>query len=285
MSVLNAGTVRSLTKTLRENRDKTKAYDTRAEVRRVVGNTAYVHIPGGVEETPVALTIGAKKGDTVQIHVGGGRAWITGNLTAPPEDNSKAIEAVTKVNDKLGSKLRKVETEQVDVSQASSLIAAMQSRVNEVIRMVTEFNTTKADANGDDIIDLLNSATGSETINPEKIDPKFLTDEELENESIPLVLTNAAGYFTYLAAEDRYIIYTVDPDTEEKSFLTLMEITDRGLEAFANFTDVYLGSFADGSSTHLYNVHANSCSLVEELTTRIEELEARIEALEGAGDG
>ena len=114
MSVLNAGTVRSLTKTLRENRDKTKAYDTRAEVRRVVGNTAYVHIPGGVEETPVALTIGAKKGDTVQIHVGGGRAWITGNLTAPPEDNSKAIEAVSKVNDNLGVKIKQVETEKTD---------------------------------------------------------------------------------------------------------------------------------------------------------------------------
>lgn len=285
MSGLRAMTVKSLSSTLRENRAKTKAYDTRAEVTRVVGNTAYVHIPGGVEETPVALTIGAKKGDIVQIHVGGGRAWITGNLTAPPSDDTKAIEAVTKVSDNLGTKIRKVETEQVDVSQASALIANMQSRVNEVTRMVTEFNTSKANANGDDIIDLLNRATGSETIDPEKIDSAFLTEEELEDESVPLVLTNVMGYFTYLAAEDRYMIYTVDPDTEEKTVVTMVEITDQGLEAFTNFTDVYLGSFADGSSTHLNNVHANSCSLIAELTTRIEALETRIAALEGAGNG
>ena len=71
----------------------TSAYDTTAEVRRVDGDTAWVHIPGGVDETPVKLTISAKPGDTVQLRVGGGSAWLVGNATAPPTDDTKAKEA------------------------------------------------------------------------------------------------------------------------------------------------------------------------------------------------
>ena len=72
---------------------KTRAYDTAAEVRRIVGNTAYVHIPGGVPETPVKLTIDAKVGDTVQVRVANSTAWLVGNSTAPPTDDTKAKEA------------------------------------------------------------------------------------------------------------------------------------------------------------------------------------------------
>lgn len=69
---------------------KTSPYDTPAEVRRVVGNTAYVHIPGGVDETPVQMTANAKPGDTVQVRVSGGRAWMYGNATNPPTDDTRA---------------------------------------------------------------------------------------------------------------------------------------------------------------------------------------------------
>lgn len=75
------------------NKQGTSAYDTTAEVRRIEGNTAWVHIAGGVDETPVNLTIAAKAGDTVQVRVGGGRAWITGNETAPPTDDGMAMIA------------------------------------------------------------------------------------------------------------------------------------------------------------------------------------------------
>lgn len=70
---------------------KVQPYDTQAEVRRVEGSTAYVHIPGGVDETPVALTIDAKPGDTVQVRIAGGKAWITGNASAPPTDDTLAL--------------------------------------------------------------------------------------------------------------------------------------------------------------------------------------------------
>ena len=69
---------------------QTTAYDTQATVTRVEGNTAWVHIPGGVSETPVRMTVDCRQGDTVQVRVGGGRAHITGNATAPPTDNTLA---------------------------------------------------------------------------------------------------------------------------------------------------------------------------------------------------
>lgn len=75
------------------NQRKTSPFDAVAKVLRVEGNTAWVHIPGGVDETPVRLTVNAKAGDTVQVRVGGGRAWITGNATAPPTDDRTAIHA------------------------------------------------------------------------------------------------------------------------------------------------------------------------------------------------
>ena len=75
--------------------DKTSAYDTSAEVKRIEGDTAWVHIPGGVDETPVKMTIAANEGDTVQVRVNGGRAWIQGNATAPPTSDRTAIIAQT----------------------------------------------------------------------------------------------------------------------------------------------------------------------------------------------
>lgn len=71
----------------------TTPYDTQATVTRVEGNTAWVHIPGGVDETPIKMTVSAKAGDVVQVRVSGGTAWLTGNATAPPTDDTQAIKA------------------------------------------------------------------------------------------------------------------------------------------------------------------------------------------------
>ena len=73
--------------------EKTKAYDTTATVTRIEGNTAWVHIPGGVDETPVKMTIKAKTGDAVQVRVSSGKAFLVGNATAPPTDDTRAIGA------------------------------------------------------------------------------------------------------------------------------------------------------------------------------------------------
>lgn len=69
---------------------KTSPYDTQAEVVRIEGQTAWVHIPGGVDETPVRMTINANPGDTVQVRVANGTAFLVGNGSAPPTDDHKA---------------------------------------------------------------------------------------------------------------------------------------------------------------------------------------------------
>lgn len=73
-------------------KDSPDGYDTTATVKRVEGGTAWVHIPGGVDETPVRMTVNANVGDNVQVRVSGGRAFIVGNGTAPPTDDGKAKE-------------------------------------------------------------------------------------------------------------------------------------------------------------------------------------------------
>lgn len=76
-------------------------YDTSATVVRVEDDTLWVHIPGGVEETPVRKTVNASAGDEIQIRVGGGRAWAVGNATAPPTDDTRAnaaMEEIVRIN-------------------------------------------------------------------------------------------------------------------------------------------------------------------------------------------
>ena len=86
--------IRDLAASIRSSdKKKTTAYDTEAGVRRIDGNTAWVHIDGGVDETPVKLTINAHVGDSVQVRVANGRAWIAGNASNPPTDDRTAVSA------------------------------------------------------------------------------------------------------------------------------------------------------------------------------------------------
>lgn len=88
--------VKEIASTMKQS--KTKAYDTVAKVLRIDEKTAYVHIDGGADETPAQMAINCKTGDAVKIRVSGGKAWITGNITAPPTDDSVAEAAQTAVN-------------------------------------------------------------------------------------------------------------------------------------------------------------------------------------------
>lgn len=99
-----------LIKAISERKEKTRSYDTTAVVRRIEGRTAWVHIPGGVDETPVKMTIKAAPGDTVQVRISGGQAWITGNATAPPTDDTLAMHATRAVQlvEKVVSKVKEV---------------------------------------------------------------------------------------------------------------------------------------------------------------------------------
>lgn len=77
---------------------KTREYDTTATVSRIEtkedgSKQTWVSIPGGVIETPVRAGVSLKPGDEVQVHVGGGRAFIQGNYTSPPTDDTRADQA------------------------------------------------------------------------------------------------------------------------------------------------------------------------------------------------
>lgn len=93
------------------NKDKgPKPYDTTAEVVRVEDGVAWVHIDGGVEETPAELTINATKGDKVKVRLVGGQAYLIGNGTNPPTDDKVANTALGVAN---GARVTAVAAEEV----------------------------------------------------------------------------------------------------------------------------------------------------------------------------
>jgi len=127
----------------------TQPYDTRAEVVRVSGSTAYVHIPGGVPETPVTMTIACKKGDTVQVRVSGGRAWIVGNETAPPTDDAKVKEV------------------EAQTAQIKKRVTGLQGQYTEIQRTADNISTIVSD--GDNLVSIINQSAGEVLIQAEKI--------------------------------------------------------------------------------------------------------------------
>ena len=75
------------------SKSKNSSYDTPASVLRVEGDTVWVHIDGGADETPVSKTINCEEGETVQVRISGGQAFLVGNASAPPTDDKTANEA------------------------------------------------------------------------------------------------------------------------------------------------------------------------------------------------
>lgn len=83
-----------LQKTITEKDSKKRlAYDADAVVKRVDGDTVWVQIAGGIDETPAERTLNAKVGDTVKVRVVNHSAFIMGNNTNPPTDDTVAYEA------------------------------------------------------------------------------------------------------------------------------------------------------------------------------------------------
>lgn len=80
-------------------------------VTRVDGKTAYVQFDGSdIMDTPVALSIGAKAGDSVRVRVADGRAWLVGNDDAPPNDSSEVGYELALTN----ALIRQLTTEQIN---------------------------------------------------------------------------------------------------------------------------------------------------------------------------
>lgn len=180
--------VKEIASTMKQS--KTKAYDTVAKVLRVDEKTAYVHIDGGADETPAQMAINCKAGDSVKIRVSGGRAWLTGNLTSPPTDDTAANEAnktVTKV--KKNYENFKYATEENFNSQ--------EGKISEAAKVATNFMKY---INGLGLIvgDMRGDTLGQNTL----LDSKGMAVRNGRNEIVrfgtaSIVITNTDGDKTY----------------------------------------------------------------------------------------
>ena len=84
------GMIKDFIEALNAFNNKTAPYDVKGEVKRIEGKTAWVRLNGGVDETPVEMTINCIPGEIVRVRVSGGHAWIAGNETSPPTDDRLA---------------------------------------------------------------------------------------------------------------------------------------------------------------------------------------------------
>lgn len=208
---------------------KTKGYATPAEVVRVEGGTAWVHFPGGVDETPVRLTMDAKPGDTVQVRCEGGRAWLTGNKTAPPTDDATANQAKSIANGALDSAEVAAEAAGRAVNSAyqaeQSAAAAQTSAENAYNAAVAAQSSADSAlvslATVEDVVGVLNwitahgtmTANGSAALDPSKV--YFVRDAAGDYE---------VGSYHYSIvsepkAEDRTSYYTLSVDESVQNYV------------------------------------------------------------------
>ena len=117
-------TIKRLLKAMDERDKRTpKPYDTQATVTRIEDGKAYVVLPGQTEETEVKLTIGCKVGDTVQVRVSDHKAFLVGNGTAPPTDDTYARQVNKKLTEKVESTNMVVRTVQRAVNAVRKIAA------------------------------------------------------------------------------------------------------------------------------------------------------------------
>jgi hypothetical protein len=216
--------VKEIALTMKES--KTKPYDTVAKVLRVDERTAYVHIDGGADETPAQMAINCKSGDTVKIRVSGGKAWLTGNLTSPPTDDTaanKANETATKV--KKSYENFKYATEENFNNQEDKIL--------EAAKVATNF-MKYIDGLGLIVGDMRGNTLGQNTL----LDSNGMAVRNGRNEIVrfgtaPIVITNTDGDKTYdgsgsVMQSDRNIVVstqqTNDPNDVHKGGKAALEL-------------------------------------------------------------
>lgn len=169
---------------------KTKAYDTVAKVLRVDEKTAYVHIDGGADETPAQMAINCKSGDTVKIRVSGGKAWLTGNLTSPPTDDTAANEA-----NKTATKVKKNYENFKYVTEEN--FNSQEGKILEAAKVATNFMKYE-DGTGLIVGDMRGDTLGQNTL----LDSSGMAVRNGNNEIVrfgtaPIIITNKHGELTY----------------------------------------------------------------------------------------
>lgn len=183
-------------------KNKPAPFDTQAEVLRVDGDTAWVHIPGGVDETPVKLTINAKVGDKIQIHVGGGRAWITGNATAPPTDDRKANIATEKAeiagkNATSAAELAESAMTDAEKARAAAILAETSAEDAQGSAKIAKDGADSAIASASTALnqlDIIENVVGVLSLLSKHGEYRLTTDEEVTPDKWYFILTESGEY-------------------------------------------------------------------------------------------
>lgn len=129
------------------SRSKDRSCDTPATVLRVEGDTVWVHIDGGADETPVLKTINCSEGETVQVRISNGNAFLVGNASAPPTDDKTANaahfvaeQADVKATEAIETANAIVQTVQGKVDSGDSNISVLSSTMYQNANGVNIYN-------------------------------------------------------------------------------------------------------------------------------------------------
>lgn len=99
-----------LFKSFKKEIKKSTGTDYTGIVTRVEGSTAYVQLTGSsITDTPCGISVDCKPGDNVRVRVNGGRAWVYGNDTAPPTNDTEKIKRLDQSNEDVLKRIKKVE--------------------------------------------------------------------------------------------------------------------------------------------------------------------------------
>lgn len=130
---------------------KDRSCDTPATVLRVEGDTVWVHIDGGADETPVQKTINCLEGETVQVRISNGSAFLVGNASAPPTDDKTANvahfvaeQADEKATEAINTANAIVQTVQGKVDSGDSNVSVLSSTMYQNANGVNIYNDTLA---------------------------------------------------------------------------------------------------------------------------------------------
>lgn len=140
---------------------KSGGYDTQATVRRIEDGVAWVHIPDGVDETPAKLTISAKEGDVVQVRVVNGRAFLVGNASAPPTDNTEAVKAMGQAG--LAAEAASIARQKADEAVADAATAHEAAAQAQDSADIAQTAAENAQRDADDVADNLKSVVAGAT--------------------------------------------------------------------------------------------------------------------------
>ena len=219
------------------SQSKDRSCDTPATVLRVEGDTVWVHIDGGADETPVQKTINCEQGETVQVRISNGSAFLVGNASAPPTDDKTAnvahfvaVEANEKATEAIETANAIVQTVREKVDIGDSNIQDLSSTMYQNANGVNIYNDTLAvgdsyahiDGNSFDI----REATSAGVID----DANDITLATFGANETVIGLVDVDGYRASIKDSGIKLIYeTFDPSVERGWSITADQINSYGL--------------------------------------------------------